>query len=316
MVKNEISSAIYKKNLSLKNLPSIRQLRAFVTVYHTGNLSVAAQTLALTQPAVTLLLKELEEKLGVRLFDRNTRMLRRTPAAVEAIVFAERALGELEALNRSMSDLSGLRRGKVCIAATSTVAQTLLPGSIRRFLDRHPDVQVSVDDCAPDEFAEHVLMERADVGVGTLERPITGLQEQVVLNDPLCAVATRQMLQAEQSLTWKQLARLPVILVRPGYGVRRSINHAVQQADVPLRPAFEVSLLTTALAMAANGLGVAVLPRSMLAHTHYGQLVSCRLIRPTVQRRTAVVFKQERALSPSAQAFVTLLTQDLTARRN
>lgn len=313
MLKNDSSAVVEKKTMSLKSLPSIRQLRAFVAVYYTGSLSAAAEALALTQPAVTVLIKELEEKLAVRLFDRTTRALRRTEAATEAIAFAERALGELDAMSTSMLDLAETRRGRIRIAATSTVAQTILPKVIRRFLDLHPAIQVNVDDCAPSEFAERVLSERVDFGVGTLESDITGLAQHRFLDDYLCAVAMSETFDDDKPLTWKQLGSFPAILVRPGYGVRRSIDRAVHQADVQLQVAFEVSLLTTAIAMAANGLGVAVIPHSILAHTHYTNLVARRLIRPTVQRTTAVVFKEGRSLSPSAQAFADLLELEFAA---
>jgi Transcriptional regulator len=307
MTKDETSSSIHKKTLSLKSLPSIRQLRAFVAVYYTGSLSVAAEALSLTQPAVTVLLRELEDKLGVRLFDRTTRTLRRTEAAAEAIVFAERALNELDAMSNSMQELADVQRGRIRIAATSTVAQTLLPKAIRRYLDAHPHVSVTIDDCAPGEFAERILGERVDFGVGTLEGGVPGLEEDHFLDDYLCAVATRRTFTEGKPLTWKQLTAYPAIVVNPGYGVRRSIDRAVQEADARLQYAFEVSLLTTALAMAASELGVAVLPHSILAHTHYTNLVARRLVRPTVQRTTAVVTKTGRSLSPSARAFADVL---------
>ena len=63
----------------MRGLPSVRQLRAFAAVYYTGQVSAAAERLALTQPAVTVLLRELEERLGVKLFDRSTRSLRQSP---------------------------------------------------------------------------------------------------------------------------------------------------------------------------------------------------------------------------------------------
>ncbi|KAI3605384.1 Transcriptional regulator, LysR family (plasmid) [Cupriavidus necator H850] len=307
MLSDGVSAAIHGRTLSLKNAPSVRQLRAFVAVYYMGNLSAAAAALSLTQPAVTVLIRELEEKLGVRLFDRTTRALRRTEAAAEAIVFAENALAELDALSSSMSELADARRGRIRIAATSTVAQTLLPKGIRRFRDDHPAVRVTVDDCAPGEFAERILGERVDFGVGTLENAVPGLEERRFLDDYLCAVATSDCLDGEKPLAWKQLAACPVIMVKPGYGIRQSIDRAAQEAEVELQVAFEVSLLTTALAMAASGLGVALLPNSMLAHAQYADLVVRRLVRPTVQRSTAVVFKQDRSLSPSAHAFAELL---------
>src|SRR3982750_2675584 len=114
----------HKKLLSLRSLPSMRQLRAFVAVYRTGQVSAAADQLALTQPAVTVLLREFEGKLGIKLFDRTPRGLRRTEAATEAMVYAERILADVEGLGESMGELAAARRGRLRIGCTSTIAQT------------------------------------------------------------------------------------------------------------------------------------------------------------------------------------------------
>ncbi|WP_288255118.1 LysR family transcriptional regulator [uncultured Hydrogenophaga sp.] len=300
--------AIHKNPAHLGSLPSVRQLRAFVAVYDSGQLSAAAEALSLTQPAVTVLLRELEARLGVRLFDRSTRSLRRTEAAAEAIGHARRALAEMQALSGGMASLARGERGRLRIAATSTVAQTLLPAAVRRYLDRHPAIEVQIDDCAPGEFAERVLAGQVDLGLGTLEGPVPGLSQRVVLRDHLAAVAPAgPRFAADKPLTWKQLAAWPVITVRPGYGVRRRIDAAAREAGVELRVAHEVSLLTTAVALAAAGLGVAVVPGSVFAPALHPELVARRLVRPVVERDTAVVFKSDRSLSPAAQVFAELM---------
>lgn len=149
--------AISKKISSLKDLPTVRQLRAFMAVYETGNMSAAADLLALTQPAVTLLVRELEQKLEVSLFDRTTRVLQRTEAAPEAYAYAERVLNDLMEMNTSLSGLASGRRGRIHIAATSTLAQTLLPPVIAEFKERFPDVRVTIDDCSPGEFVDVIV---------------------------------------------------------------------------------------------------------------------------------------------------------------
>jgi LysR family carnitine catabolism transcriptional activator len=97
------------------------------------------------------------------------------------------------------------------------------------------------------------------------------------------------------------------VTVKPGYGIRRSIDQAAAAAGVELAIAYEVSLLGTALAMAASGLGVSVLPASILPHAGYPNLVARRLVRPVVARNIAVVHKQGRSLSPAAVAFADLM---------
>ena len=300
--------AIHKKPAHLGSLPSVRQLRAFVAVYDSGQLSAAAEALSLTQPAVTVLLRELEARLGVRLFDRSTRSLRRTEAAAEAIGYARRALAEMQALSGGMAALARGERGRLRIAATSTVAQTLLPAAVRRYLDRYPGIELQIDDCAPGEFAERVLAGHVDLGLGTLEGPTPGRAQRVVRRDHLAAIAPAgPRFAPDRPLTWKQLAAWPVITVRPGYGVRRRIDAAAREAGADLRIAHEVSLLTTAVALAAAGLGVAVVPGSVFAPARHPELVARRLVRPLVERDTAVVFKSDRSLSPAARAFAELL---------
>lgn len=290
----------------MRSLPSVRQLRAFVAVYHAGQVSAAADALALTQPAVSVLLRELEARLGVQLFDRSSRSLRRTEAAEEAIGYAERVLAELEAMGRGMAEFAGARRGRVRIAATSTVAQTLLPDAVRTFVDAHPQVKVELEDVAPTGFVEAILAERVDFGVGTLEAAVPGLREQVFLEDALAAAAPASAdFPAGKPITWKQLAALPLVTVKPGYGVRLRIDAAAESAGVQLNIVHEVALLTTAVAMAASGLGVAVVPASLIGAG--SPLAVRRLTRPAVPRNVAVVHKQERSLSPAAKAFVDVL---------
>lgn len=293
---------IHKKPLSA--LPSVRQLRAFVAVYQTGSVSVAAEQLALTQPAVSVLLRELEDRLGLRLFDRSTRSLRRTEAAAEAIGYAQRALAELDGMASSMAELSTGKRGRVRVAATATMAATLVPPAMRRFAELHPDVKVELEEVGPEAFVEVLLSERADFGVGTLEAPVPGLREDVFMRDTLVvAAAPTGKLPPGTTMTWKQLAAFPVVTVKPGYGIRRRIEEAAKAAGVALRIEHEVSLLGTALAMAAHGLAAAIVPASVVTPGFDARLVVRRLARPAVERPIGIVWKPERSLSPAAMAF-------------
>jgi LysR family carnitine catabolism transcriptional activator len=299
---------IHKKTLSMRGLPSVRQLRAFAAIYHTGQVSAAAESLALTQPAVTVLLRELEDRLGVKLFDRSTRSLRRTEAATEAIIYVERALKELEGLSNSMAELVETRRGKVRIVTTATIAQTMLPAMLRRYLDLYPGVRVEMQEVEPTNFVETLLTGSVDFGIGTLEASVPSLRELVFLRDSLIAAAPATPdFVGGKDITWNQLAALPLVTVKSGYGVRRRIEEAAESTGVQLQIAHEVSLLSTALALAAGGLGVAVVPGSLLQYGAHSQLVARRLVRPTVERHTAIVHLQERSFSPAAQAFVDLL---------
>jgi DNA-binding transcriptional LysR family regulator len=300
--------------LSIKTVPSVRELRAFAAVYRGGSFAAAARQLSLSQPAVTVLLRELESKLGVRLFDRTTRSLHATAAADEAIDYAQRTLGELEAMHRRMQELAAGSQGSVRVAATSTVAQTLLPDAIGRFERAFPAVRVQLDDCGPGEFADKVFSGAVDLGVGSLEQATAGLDERILVRDNLCVIADRGVTFASaSSVSWRQLASYPLITVKPGYGIRASIDRAALRAGAVLEVRHEVSLLGTALAMAAAGLGVSVLPTSLMAHARYPNLVARKLVRPTVERNITLVTRQGRSVSGAATAFMALLRRDFGA---
>lgn len=290
----------------LSSLPSVRQLRAFVAVFHSGSISAAAQELSLTQPAVTMLVRELEARLGLSLFDRHSRAIHRTDAATRAIVHAERALAEMEGLSSAMSELAGLHAGRVRVVATAAVAQAMLPPAMRNFLDQHPNVSLEIEEVGPSDFTSAVQAHHVDFGVGTLEAPVPGLREEVLIRESLVAAALPSpTFPGGVSMTWKQLSAFPIVTVRSGYGIRRRIEAAARDAGVELRIAHEVSLLATAVALAAHGLGVVVVPPSIVARET--KLVTQRLTRPTIERVIGAHFHRARSPSPAAAKFLAVL---------
>lgn len=292
---------------------TIKQLRAFVAVYQLRGLSTAASELCVTQSAVSVLIRQMEQDLGVRLFDRTTRSLRPTPAADGAIDTAQRVLREIDSLGTGLSDLSALRRGRVTVACTPALARILLPDAINHFAKAYPDVHVDVDDCAPDQFFARLLGEHADFGLGTPDRAGEGVQMQRLMSDHLSVICrTDSPLAARASVSWKQLDGLPVIAVRHGYGVRSLIDQSAARAGIQLNVAHEVSLLSTALWMTSCGMAPSVMPA---AYVNYGRdpaLVAKPLIGPKVSRDIYVLVKAGRSLSPAAQQFVSVLKQTLT----
>lgn len=294
-------------------LPSLRQLRAFRAVYQLRKLSAAAEQLSLTQSAVSVLIRQLEEGLGARLFDRTTRSLQPTAAAAEAIVVAERVLRDLESLGAGLRDLSALRRGRVSIGVTPTLAEILLPPVVRAFTALHPGVQVVVDDCAPDQFVSRVLGEHVDFGIGTPERAAADVDTSKLMADHLALVCRRDHpLAGRKRLRWADLAGVPVITVRPGYGIRPLIDGAAASAGVQLEVVNEVSFLSTALWMTEAGLAASVMPSAYAAGSARQRgLVVTRLTQPVVSRDIHIVTKRGRSLGPAAQAFVDLLRTEL-----
>ncbi|WP_240936517.1 LysR family transcriptional regulator [Hydrogenophaga crocea] len=292
-------------NTDTRFLPTMRQLRAFAAVYHLRKVSAAAEQLAVTQSAVSLSLRQLEDGLGARLFERTTRTLEPTQAAHEAIVLAERILRDADTLGAGMRELSALRRGRVALAITPTLAELLLPEALLRFRERHPGIHVAVDDCAPDQFVARVVGAQADFGIGVPEQAGADVDTETLVRDHLALVChPTHPLAARRRLRWADLAEQALITVRPGYGVRPLIDASAARAGVRLRVVHEVSFLSTALWMARAGLAAAIMPAAYARTAPAGALAVRPLSAPRVSRDICIVTRRGRGLTPPALALV------------
>ncbi|VWX61895.1 LysR family transcriptional regulator [Burkholderiales bacterium 8X] len=290
--------------------PNLRQLRAFRAVYQLRKLSAAAEQLSITQSAVSVLIRQLEEGLGTRLFNRTTRSLQHTPAAAEAIVVAERILRDVDSLGAGLRDLSELRRGRVRVAVTPTLGEILMPPVVSRFAERYPGIRIVIDDCSPDQFIGRVVGEHVDFGLGTPERAAADVETRKLLGDHLALVyRADHPLAQRRVLRWADLAQQPIVTVRPGYGIRPLIDAAAAQAGVQLEVANEVTFLSTAIWMAQYGMGVAVIPSAYAMRSPERGLVVRKLTEPVVSRDISIVTKRGGWLSPAAQALVDLMVQ-------
>jgi len=292
----------------------VGQLRAFVEVYRLRKLNASAERLCLTPSAVTVLIRQLEAAIGATLFDRTTRSLHPTAAAQEMLPIAERILRDVELLDPSFGSRA-VPQGRVTVATTPTMASTLLPPVIKQFSDLHPQVRLLLDDCAPDQFMSRIIGEQADFGVGSPNEAPSQVAQRILLQDHLCLVCpSRHPLARRRVVRWADLDGHPIVTIKPGYGIRDSINQAAAQAGVILDIHYEVALLTTALAMSAWGVGVTILPSYLIAHAGSDNLVARKLESPSVMRNIAIVTKRNRSLSPAAERLVELLQAHVQGR--
>jgi DNA-binding transcriptional LysR family regulator len=275
-------------------------------------LSAAAQKLFVTQSAVSMLIRQLEEGLGTRLFDRTTRSLKPTAAAEEMLSTVERVLRDVDSLSADFRELSTLERGRVTLAITPTLAALLLPDAMRVFAEQHPKVRVLVNDCAPDQFISRILGEHVDFGIGTPERPGAEVETQRLMRDHLALVCrSDHPLANARVVRWSDLGRHPVITVRPGYGVRPLIDGTAADAGVALDVVNEVSFLSTALWMTASGMGPSIMPSAFARAANDPTLVIKVLSAPRVARDISVVTKRGHSLSAAARSFIDVLKQSL-----
>lgn len=282
---------------------TLRQVRAFIAVAELAHFTRAGERLGLSQSSVSTLVRELEDNLGLRLFDRHTRMLRLTQAGAEMLPLARKALADLDRAFSSSHDLRSLGRGRVKVAAASLQAALLMPRVIKDFCDEFPGIRIDVHDVTEYEVIEKLRAGDVDFGLGSalamqdiVARPLT--------TDTFVAVMPAGHPLAQQPVvTWRELADLPLIGPPPGNAVREQLDMALARQGITLRRSHEVILPLTILGMVEGGLGIAVMTSAMSRLALALGLVTRDVAQPVIQREMSLLFHADRTLSPAAEAF-------------
>jgi LysR family transcriptional regulator, cys regulon transcriptional activator len=225
------------------NFQQLRSMRE--TVRQGFNLTLVAEALHTSQPGVSRQLKELEDELGIELFQRaGRRLLGLTPPGAAVLPIIERLLQEADNLKRAGDDFAQTDRGLLRLATTHTQARYALPTAIRDFRGAHPLVNLHLQQGSPRQVAESVLAGEADLGIAT--EALTEFPDLVALPcyrwTHLVVVPRGHALACEaaagQPLTLERLAEFALITYEPGYTGRRHIDEAFGRAELP----FEISL--------------------------------------------------------------------------
>lgn len=295
---------IDKKKLWLKELPSVRQMLAFITVYKYGHMSAAAEELSLTQPAVTVLIRELEQKLNVQLFNRATRSLKPTDAAKMILPYIKRALGELDEMQELIKTFHHLQKGHLRLAVTPNSTQDLLGKILQGFIQQHSNIEIDIIECDPLELMSSLLNEKADMCLGLLEKEMPFIQAYPIFQDEIVAIHHPNFQTQTQLENWHDLSQEKLILTKRGYGIRHKIEQKFQHLSPHIQPKIdkEVSLISTLISLVQSGLGVGLVPLSSVEHKSH--LIIKKITNDKIYREISIFHLKEKSLSPTAQAFI------------
>jgi DNA-binding transcriptional LysR family regulator len=288
--------------------PTLRQMRAFVALAKTGNFTLAAQYMHVTQSALSGLIKELEQTLGVRVVDRSTRRIALTATGRELYPLFSQMIDDLDGALANIADQAQLRKGTVRVAAPQLMACTLLPRAIAAWRERHPDIRIVLSDAAVESVAAQVQSGATDFGIGPERDGAPELDARELMTLPFEAVVpVGHPLAGRARAGWTELAGHPLIALRGQFTERLLADMGEAARDLTLKPAHEVTYMTTALAMVAAGLGITIgMPYAApLVRLHGLQRVP--LVDPVLTRRFFVYTRAQRSLTPAADAFIDFL---------
>lgn len=283
---------------------NLDHLEAFAAVAEHGSFSAAAERLRLTQPAVSLQIRQLEQRLGARLLERTGR--RSTPTAaglvllehvrrIEAVVS-----GALDALAEHATGVAG----RVRLGTGATACTYLLPPLLRDLRRRYPGLEIVVSTGNTAEMLRLLESNRVDVAFATLPIPGHGFAVTPVMDDEFMAIFPPEGEPAPVAVTAAELTARPVVLYEPGANTRRIVDDWAARSGLTLRPVMQLGSVEAIKEIVAAGLGSGVLPGMALRgdRTHPGMVI--RPLDPPLIRKLAVVLRHDKPLTRGLRAVV------------
>lgn len=289
---------------------TLRQLRAFVAVARTGSFTLAAESLFVTQSALSGLIKELEQALGLRLVDRSTRRIQLSEVGRDLYPLVDKILHDLDGALGEVANLKALKTGTVRVAAPQLMACTLLPEAIAVFGAEYPQIRIRLVDSLVESVMSRVFSGEVDFGIGPERDANSDIEASVLFELPFMAVfPPGHPLGALPEVRWSDFVGYPFISLQGQFTERLSADLHAAVRELTFAPTREVAFMSTAFAMVRAGLGVTVCIPYAASLVRLYQMEMRPLRDPEVTRRFYVFTRSGRALSPAAQTFLDFLVR-------
>ena len=292
-----------------------RRLQVFHAVAKHLSFTKAAETLFMTQPAVTFQVKQLEEHLSTRLFDRAQGRIALTPAGQLALDYAERILALSAELDTRLKEMGGQAAGPLLIGASMTIGEYVLPQLIGKFKARYPAVMPTLFVGNSEAVQERVAERTLDLGFIEGDSHLGSLASEVCCDDELQIVCAPAHPFAKEAFALPaMLTRHPYIGREAGSGTRAVIDRYLNDAGVPpetMNTVVELGSPEAIKGLVATGLGFAIMSRVIVAkELALGELVQVPL-RPAMLRKFSAVYPKERFHSKLVAAFLSFAKERL-----
>ena len=281
----------------------------FHAVAEAGSVTQAAESLHLSQPAVSKQVGELEKFLGMRLLERLPRGVRLTDAGKLLAEFARRLHGLEQEAARALEEFRGLRRGRLAVGASTTIAAYLLPQAFAEFHRRYPKIELCLEIANTRDIQRCLLDGVVELGLteGVIESE--DLDSQVFQQDHLVAIAPPgHALSRKKRVLARELCQEPFILREEGSGTRAVVERALQARGLSVKPVLSLASTEAIKRAVGAGIGVAIVSRlSISQELRTGLLVEISVRDLVIRRPLHLQRVRDRHPSPVMDQFLSVL---------
>jgi DNA-binding transcriptional LysR family regulator len=275
---------------------NLDRLRAFVYVIELGSFSAAAERLDVSQPAISLQIRELEKNVGVRLIERIGRRAAPTAAGEELLVHARRIHAGVEAALDAMARHANGTIGRIRIGIGATACIYFLPPILRTLRSRFPALDVVVSTGNTSDVLKMIEDNALDIGLVTL--PVSGrfFEVQPLLEDEFVAIAAPDATGLPERITATDLLKRPLVLAGSGANTRHLIDQWATGAGVSLKPVMELDSVEAIKEIVGAGLGCGVVPKMAVTAAASRRRLVVRFLSPRLSRKLAIVMRRDKTL--------------------
>jgi DNA-binding transcriptional LysR family regulator len=283
-------------------------IQAFTAIAEQGSFHKAAETLHITQTALTRRLQNFEAELGVRLVERTTRSVALTRIGSDFLPHGRRLLAELQTTLVEIQESGKAQRGDISIACVPTVGVHYLPRMIKEYSARYPNNRIKILDHLSPGVTEAVLSREAEFGIRQFGSQHPELTTIPLLRDRYVLICRDDHpLAGRKRIPWKQLESYPLIFPSHVRTNRAQLDAAIGDRNVALQPYFEVGRSSTAVGMVAEGVAAAVVPGLAIQSGAYANIRVAPITDPVVSWSLVLLSRKKAHLSPAAQALYDML---------
>lgn len=244
---------------------NLHQLRVFCEVAETGNFSAAAEKLYMTQPAVTLQIKNLEDHYQIKFFERIGKKVLLTNEGRVLFELANQMLTLSRQTEEALADLKGLTRGTLRIASSFSFADFYLPHLLGTFHERYPNICIQVSTGNTSKIIEDTLLHKNDIAFVAYDPGNDKLVTQDFLSDTLVAIVPlRHQLAGRESITLNELNRERLILREVGSSYRRMVEETFKKKRIKPLIIMESASTPAIKKMVESGAGIGILSRQVV----------------------------------------------------
>ena len=288
---------------------NLNQLRSFFLVAREKSVTKAAKALFISQPAVSMQIKSLEQDLEIRLFKKYGKSLQLTQAGEVLLGYAERIFEIVEEMEYVLRGHTELKHGRLTIGTTRSFAKYLMPDLLSRYQERYPDVKVALKVGSSKEISDGLMAYQYDLGVIARLPFQSKLKVMPYSKEPFCLVTSpNHKLVGKSPVSLKDLKNEPLIIREEGAGSRYAILYLLNSHGVNPNFLIEAESVEFIKEYIIKGRGISFLYQPEIRfETNYGLLKHVEIKEGPLVIQTEIVYPKNVALSPPAQAFLRLI---------